>query len=263
VRADPGQLEQVLLNLVVNAREAMPEGGTLTIATANVDLGVDAQPLSAPLPPGRYVRLTVSDTGVGMGPDTMNHIFEPFFTTKGARGTGLGLATAYGIIKQSGGEISVHSEVGEGATFNVHLPRIDEPVDQPPGPQPSASHGIETVLVVEDDASVRSLSAAVLRQHGYQVFEVARGADAIELIERYDEPIHLLVTDLVMPEVGGRELAARIAAKRPAIKVLYMSGYADQALVGADVLLPEMHFLQKPFTRSALARRVREILDER
>jgi CheY-like chemotaxis protein len=198
-----------------------------------------------------------------MSADTMEHLFEPFFTTKGARGTGLGLATAYGIIKQSGGEIAAYSEPGQGATFNLYLPRINEPVDQPSLPQPFASQGTETILVVEDDAAVRSLSAAVLRQHGYQVFEVSRGADAMELVGRFQEPIHLLVTDLVMPEVGGRELAALIELKRPGIKVLYMSGYADQALVGTDVLLPEMHFLQKPFTRSTLARKVREILDER
>jgi PAS domain S-box-containing protein len=262
VRADPGQLEQVLLNLAVNAREAMPNGGTLTIATANVELGAHALPLRAPLPAGEYVRLSVSDTGVGMTAETMEHLFEPFFTTKGARGTGLGLATAYGIIKQSGGEIAVSSEPGRGAAFDVYLPRINEPVDQPPGPQPSASHGTETVLVVEDDSSVRSLSTAVLRQHGYQVFEVSRATDALDLIERYQDPVHLLVTDLVMPEVGGRELAALIKRSRSGIKVLYMSGYADQPLVGTDRLLPEMHFLQKPFTRTALARKVREILDE-
>jgi signal transduction histidine kinase len=262
VRADPGQLEQVLLNLVVNARDAMPHGGTLTIATGNVDVGTGTSVTPAGLPAGRYVLLTVSDTGIGIDEAAMAHLFEPFFTTKGPRGTGLGLATAYGVVKQSGGEIAAHNEVGRGATFKVYLPRVDEIPDTSGAPPAAATFGHETLLVVEDDAAVRGLATAVLRQHGYQVFEVSGGGEALELIDRFDEPIHLLLTDLVMPELSGRELAAIVELRRPGIKVLYMSGYADHALIGSEALLPDMHFLQKPFTRAGLARKVREILDE-
>jgi len=262
VKADPGQLEQVLLNLVVNARDAMPRGGRVTIETASVVGGTEDGP--AGIPPGPHTMLAVSDNGSGMDAETLSHIFEPFFTTKGRdRGTGLGLATVYGIVAQSGGHIAVESEPGQGTVFRVYLPRVDEPADRlaPPSTGAEARGGQETILLTEDAVDLRALAREVLTRRGYQVLDAADGADALALAERHPGPIHLLLTDVVMPRVSGRELAERLAARHPAMKVLYMSGYTDDAVLRHGVLRSEVAFLQKPFGPGALARKVREILD--
>jgi CheY-like chemotaxis protein len=262
VKADPGQLEQVLLNLVVNARDAMPRGGRVTIETASVVGGTKDGP--AGIPPGPHTMLAVSDNGSGMDAETLSHIFEPFFTTKGRdRGTGLGLATVYGIVAQSGGHIAVESEPGQGTVFRVYLPRVDEPADRlaPPSTGAEARGGQETILLTEDAVDLRALAREVLTRRGYQVLDAADGADALALAERHPGPIHLLLTDVVMPRVSGRELAEQLAAKHPAMKVLYMSGYTDDAVLRHGVLRSEVAFLQKPFGPGALARKVREILD--
>ncbi|OGK86537.1 MAG: hypothetical protein A2X51_12420 [Candidatus Rokubacteria bacterium GWC2_70_24] len=262
VKADPGQLEQVLLNLIVNARDAMPRGGRVTIETGSVVGGTEDGP--AGIPPGPHTMLAVSDNGSGMDAETLSHIFEPFFTTKGRdRGTGLGLATVYGIVAQSGGHIAVESEPGQGTVFRVYLPRVDEPADRlaPPSTGAEARGGQETILLTEDAVDLRALAREVLTRRGYQVLDAADGADALALAERHPGPIHLLLTDVVMPRVSGRELAERLAARHPAMKVLYMSGYTDDAVLRHGVLRSEVAFLQKPFGPGALARKVREILD--
>ncbi|HEY1190866.1 MAG TPA: PAS domain-containing protein, partial [Gemmata sp.] len=253
VRVDPGQFEQVLLNLAVNARDAMPTGGRLTIETANAD--VEQEYASVPeARPGRYVLVAVSDTGGGIPPETLPHIFEPFFTTKGpGQGTGLGLATVHGIVRQSGGFVAVYSELGRGTTFKVYLPAVASaaPHEAPCAPAP-LGRGDETVLVTEDDAAVRGVIRLALRSHGYEVLEAGSGEEAVRVAAAHAGPIHLLVTDVVMPGMGGRELATRLTAARPGLSVLYLSGYTDDAVVRHGVLEARVHFLQKPFTPTKL-----------
>lgn len=263
IRADPGQLQQVIMNLAVNARDAMPLGGRLLIETANADLSEQYAELHQPVIPGAYVMLAVTDTGTGMSPDVKARIFEPFFTTKEkGKGTGLGLSTVYGIVKQSGGYVWVYSEVGRGTTFKVYLPRVDEPAAQAPQPRELGSlAGSETILLAEDDAILRPLAKALLEKLGYKVLEGENAAAALAAARAYDGLIHLLVSDVVMPGASGRELARRVAAARPETKVLYVSGYTDDAIVQHGMLEPGVNFLQKPFTPAVLARKVREVLD--
>jgi PAS domain S-box-containing protein len=263
VKADPGQLEQVLLNLSVNARDAMPNGGVLTIETANVEMDSTSAQTHFPLSPGPYVLLAFSDTGIGMDAETQARIFDPFFTTKEkGKGTGLGLAMVYGIVKQSGGYIWVYSQAGKGTTFKIYLPRTEEEVDEsgPGGSGFKAQQGTETLLLVEDEDPVRALVRNVLREKGYRILEASRGEEALELAEQYGGPIDLLVTDVVMPQMNGRELARRLANLLPQIKVLYISGYADNAVWYQGGLDSGGAFLQKPFSPEALARKVREVL---
>jgi two-component system, cell cycle sensor histidine kinase and response regulator CckA len=262
VKVDPGSIEQILVNLAVNAKEAMPRGGRLTIHTANVTLDLSHVEGLVPMPPGRYVLLAIGDTGEGMDDATRARIFEPFFTTREqGKGSGLGLATVYGLVKQSGGYIWVESEPNRGTLFKVYLPPA-ESVMTPRSPHRRADlekkEGWETVLLVEDEDAVRSLARAVLRRHGYTVLDARHGVDALRLAERHRDHIHLLITDMVMPHMNGRDLAERLSSVRPTMKVLFMSGYMDPAVT------PDFSsgFLQKPFTPETLARKVRLILDE-
>ena len=266
VKADRSQIEQVILNLAVNARDAMPEGGRLTIETANVDLDESFSHSSVMLSPGPYVMLAVTDNGCGMDVETQAHIFEPFFTTKEkGKGTGLGLATVYGIVKQSGGYVWVYSEPGRGTSFKVYLPRVwdeqttagrDRGIDGQTLPQ-----GTETVLLVEDEKGVRELAREYLEMTGYTVIEAENGHTALELAGLHSGPIHLLMTDVVMPGISGRELSERVKAIRPGIRVLFMSGYTDQAVVHHGILETDAVLLQKPFTVAALAAKLRDILN--
>ncbi len=266
VKADRSQIEQVVMNLAVNARDAMPGGGRLTIETANVEIDASFSPLPAVLTPGKYVMLAVTDNGSGMDTETQAHIFEPFYTTKDkGKGTGLGLATVYGIVKQSGGYIWVYSEPGHGTTFKVYLPRIEEEVSIlghdhriHAGALP---RGSEVVLLAEDERGVRELSRQYLEMAGYEVIEAENGHTALELAAMHSGPIHLLMTDIVMPGINGRELAERVTRVRPEIRVLYMSGYTDQAIVHEGILEAGAVLLQKPFTLATLASKLREILD--
>ena len=264
VKADPGQLEQVIMNLAVNARDAMPMGGKLTIATRNTEVA-ERERLHGLVPAGRYALLAVSDSGMGMDEQTQARIFEPFFTTKEqGKGTGLGLATVYGIVKQSEGFIEVESEIGRGTTFTTYLPRVDLRADTEAGSTspPASLRGTETVLVAEDAGGVRTVARQVLKRHGYVVLTAADGQSALELAAEQEGPIHLLVTDVIMPEMSGRQLADRLRELRPSLKVLFVSGYTDDAVVRHGILEPGIAFLQKPFTPESLARRVREVLDK-
>ena len=263
MKADPGQIEQVIVNLVVNARDAMPQGGKLTIETARVNLDDEYARQHASVRPGHYVMLAVSDTGSGMNADAQAHIFEPFFTTKGrGKGTGLGLSTVYGIVKQSGGSIWVSSEGGEGTTFKIYFPCVDEAAKEVATRAQFAESpgGSETILVVEDEEMVRRLVCQILESKGYRVLEAANGEEGLLVCQQQPLPIHIMVTDVVMPEMNGRDLAARVASIRPAMKVLFMSGYSEDAVVSDGVLDPGLTFIQKPFTPEALAWKVREVL---
>ncbi len=265
VRIDPGQFEQVLVNLAVNARDAMPAGGTLVIETRNVDLDEEFARQHATVQPGAHVLLAVSDTGSGMDAEVLAHIFEPFFTTKEVgKGTGLGLATCYGIVKQNRGSIWVDTEEGIGTTFRIFLPRADALLDTAELHEPRAvehSRGTETVLLVEDELLVRNLAADALRRHGYQVLSASTGLEALNIATQALKPIDLLVTDVVMPQMGGQQLAMRLLSERPTLKVLFISGYSDMALVQHGTLVPGTALLQKPFTPGQLVQRVRQLLD--
>jgi len=265
VRADPGQIEQVVMNLVVNARDAMPRGGRLTLETAHVDLDETYVLEHADASPGRYVMLAVKDTGVGMDSETLSHIFEPFFTTKErGKGTGLGLSMVYGIVKQSGGSLSVYSEPNRGSNFKIYLPRVDAPAEDIAVEQQSTSRmlGNETILLVEDDPYVRELARAVLTTCGYSVVVGEDARTVASLCEQHAGTIHLLLTDVVMPGLSGREVASQVLARRPATKILYMSGYTTDAIVHHGVLDANTSFLHKPFTPGSLAAKVREVLDQ-
>jgi CheY-like chemotaxis protein len=251
---------------VVNARDAMPRGGRLTIETSNVELDEEYASTHGSVIPGRHVMLAVSDTGVGMDADTIRQIFEPFFTTKGPeQGTGLGLATVYGIVKQSGGNIWVYSEPGQGATFKVYLPLVDEPLEPRTAPARAVEKlgGSETILLVEDEASVRDLAIHVLTRRGYRVVGARDGEEALRLVEQHAGPIDLVLTDVVLPRMSGRELISRLAPRVLNAAVLFMSGYTHNAIQHHGVLERGIEFLQKPFGPNDLARRVREVLDAR
>jgi CheY-like chemotaxis protein len=264
VKADPGQLAQVILNLAVNARDAMPQGGRLVIETANDALDEAFCRLHPGSQPGPHVVLAVSDTGDGMDAQTLPRIFEPFFTTKEkGKGTGLGLSTVYGIVKQSDGYISVDSEPGRGTTFRVYLPRVEEPLELPAAQAASAqppAGGGETILLVEDEAALRSMIREILEEAGYTVLAGATPEEALALTRDHAGPVPLMLTDVVMPQMGGRDLAAQVAALRPGLRVLYMSGYTDEAVVHHGMLDVGTQFLQKPFTTDALLSRVRDLL---
>jgi CheY-like chemotaxis protein len=265
VLADPGQLEQVVLNLAVNAKDAMPQGGTLTIRTNEVGLAAADLPADADGPPGRYVVLSVTDTGHGMDDATKARIFEPFFTTKEVgKGTGLGLATVYGIIKQANGWVSVDSRPGGGATFRVYLPRTAGQAEEAPGPQSpaAASRGSETILLVEDESAVRDLAKRTLEAAGYTVLTCPDGKTAEEASRRYTGTIDLLVTDLIMPFVNGRQLAKTLIRERPGLRVLFMSGYSESVVAGLGPSQSEEELLDKPFVPGDLTRRVRKLLDK-
>jgi CheY-like chemotaxis protein len=257
-------VEQVLMNLVVNARDAMPNGGRLIIETCNAELDQKYASEHVSVKPGPYVMLAVSDTGVGMSAETVAHIFEPFFTTKGAaRGTGLGLATTYGIVKQSGGYIWVYSEPGQGTTFKVYLPRFEEAVEVSAAAKVKTAvpKGSETILLVEDDEAVRELTEMVLKSYGYNVLVAEEPAHAQKLSDTPGLDIALVLTDVVMPTMSGRELVKRLTDRHPHLRVLYMSGYTDNVITSGGVLEPGLAFLQKPFTPASLASKVREVLD--
>ena len=265
VRVDPGQVEQILMNLTVNARDAMPDGGELTIETANRDIdGTDGSPASS-LPPGKYVTIRVSDTGCGMDEKTRSRVFEPFYTTKPpGKGTGLGLSTVYGIVKQSQGHILLDSEVGKGTTFEVYLPRLEDTereADISDRSHKEVVGGTETLLLTDDEDLVRDLVRSILEARGYKVLEAKDGKESLEIGSRHEETIHLLVTDMSMPNMNGRELAQRLAQIRPGMKTLFMSGYMEDSGNGNKELPPEAFFIQKPFRPDALARKVREVLD--
>ena len=266
VRADAGQIDQVIMNLAVNARDAMPSGGKLTLETSNVTLDEEYARFHAPLRPGEYVMMAISDTGAGMDSETQSHIFEPFFTTKGTKGTGLGLSMVYGIVKQSGGYIWVFSEVDKGTTFKIYLPRVSstgEPAAQIAAPidYRKVEPGTETILLVEDEANLRYLARQYLEKQGYKVIEAADGAVAMQIAVAHEATIHLLLTDVIMPGMNGRELAQRISEIRPNVKILYMSGYTENVIGHDGTLDAGVRLLQKPFNLRDLKSKVREVLD--
>ena len=264
VKADPVQIEQIVMNLAANARDAMPGGGVLTIETATVLVDESYVQRHAIVPPGEYVLLAITDSGQGIGAEHLPHIFEPFYTTKEAgKGTGLGLATVYGIVKQNGGFVWVYSEPGLGTTFKVYLPRVQALRGEVSIPKPSEDSvgGCETVLLVEDEASVRQAARQFLLRSGYTVLEASDGEDALLVSRKHRGPIHLMVTDVVMPRMGGPKLAERLAEERPDMKVLFVSGYAENTVLQHGTIDVATRFLQKPFSLKALAKNVREVLE--
>jgi CheY-like chemotaxis protein len=264
VLADRSQLEQVIVNLAVNARDAMPQGGKLILETACVDLGAGYAGSRPEVRPGAYVLFALSDTGSGMDAETQSHLFEPFFTTKAlGKGTGLGLATVYGIIKQSGGHIAVYSEIGHGTTFRVYLPTTDAAATlEDEAARPSVGGGSETILIVEDEPALREIVREMLGEAGYHALEAASPELALSLARSHPGPIQLLITDVVMPRVSGPDLAAQIRGVRPSIRTLYMSGYTSEAIGQRGLLAADTHFLEKPFAAAALVEKVRAVLDE-
>jgi two-component system, cell cycle sensor histidine kinase and response regulator CckA len=264
VKADPGQIEQVLMNLAVNARDAMPKGGRLSIEARNVELDHSYRDEHLLVIPGRYVMLAVQDTGCGMDRQTQSRIFDPFFTTKElGKGTGMGLATVYGIVKQSGGYIWVYSELNKGTAFKVYLPLIEQSAQhvEQKEPETSALRGCETILLAEDSDSLREMAKEYLESLGYSVIGACSGKEALQQAKEFDGTIHLLLTDIVMPEMSGPELAAEIGSLRPGIKVIFTSGYTDDAIARQGILDPAVAFIQKPYRPKALGRRIREVLD--
>jgi len=265
VRADVGQIEQVIMNLAVNGRDAMPNGGKLTIETANVELDEFYARSHVDVKPGHYVMFSVSDTGVGMTPEVRERIFEPFFTTKEkGKGTGLGLSTSYGIVKQSEGDIWVYSVQGKGTTFKIYLPRVNEPLEEIRKEvlKEELPRGNETILIVEDEEEVRKLAGKILERQGYRILEASQGDDALRISERHGGPIDLILVDVIMPGMSCSELAKHLKSPHPKMKVLYMSGYTDNAIVRHGVLEKGVNYIQKPFTMEGLARKVREVLDK-
>jgi CheY-like chemotaxis protein len=264
VKADRGQVEQIIVNLAVNARDAMPQGGNLAIQTTNRILDESFARAHMGAAAGPHVMLAVSDTGEGIEPEILAHVFEPFFTTKEeGKGTGLGLATVYGIVKQNGGSIWAYSKPGQGSTFKIYLPRSDEPVPQAgqTTPHSKSTAGSETVLVVEDEQGVRSFVCNALAAQGYKVLEAHSPLSAISTVERYAQPIHMLLTDVVMPQMSGKVLANHLAALHPEATVLSMSGYTDDAIIRHGILEANVFLLQKPFSACGLLQKVREVLD--
>jgi PAS domain S-box-containing protein len=264
VCADAGQVEQIVMNLALNARDAMPQGGSLTVETANEELDARWVAQHPGASEGHHVMLAISDTGIGMDQEVQAHLFEPFFTTKEpGKGTGLGLATVYGIVKQSGGSIFVYSEPGHGTTIKIFLPRTQQAADPADGLRAAPPHrgGTETILLVEDQDAVRLVTRKILGHHGYTVLEAAGGAEALSLLEKHDGHVHLLLTDVIMPGLSGRDLAERLAAGRPHLRVLYTSGYTDDTVVLRRMLDAGVAFLQKPYTPDVLLGRVRDLLD--
>jgi CheY-like chemotaxis protein len=265
VKADAGQIEQILMNLAANARDAMPDGGKLTIETASVHIDETYVQKQAVMCPGDYVSLAVSDTGAGIAPAHMPHIFEPFYTTKDeGKGTGLGLATVYGIVKQSGGFIWVYSEPGLGSTFKIYLPAASrsDTVQSARTPEAGCYKGTDTLLLVEDEAPVRHAECEFLTRIGYTVLEAENGADALRVAREYAGSIHLLVSDVVMPNLGGPQLAQQLAAERPSMQVLFVSGYAEATILRRGVVNLQTHFLQKPFSLRTLSAKIRGVLSQ-
>jgi len=263
IKADPAQVEQVLLNIAVNAKDAMPKGGKLTVETAYVEIAEEADAQDG-LKPGQYVALWMTDTGTGMDAETQSHLFEPFFTTKSkGKGTGLGLSTVYGIVKQNGGEIVISSELGHGTAVRMYFPLAEERVKTAGagGRRQAERPGTETILVVEDDAEVRKLAAEMLSRHGYAVLEAASGPEALRIWKQRASSIDLILTDVVMPSMAGPELAAKLIAERAGLKVLYMSGYPEEVMAKHGLTASESTFLHKPFTSDALIHSVRLVLD--
>ncbi len=264
IKADPNHIEQAIVNLALNSRDAMPKGGRITVETANVHLDETYARTHLGIQPGDFVMVAVSDTGHGMDAETRRHLFEPFFTTKGkGKGTGLGLATVYGAVKQLGGDIWVYSEPGQGTTFKLYFPRVAEAAALPPADRLATEEvpHTETVLVVEDEQTVRDLTVKMLRKLGHTVLAAADGAEAIEIVKSYPAPIALLLTDVVMPNMSGRQVADRLLKLRPALKVLYLSGYTDNTVIHHGILEDGVEFLPKPFSREALARKIRHVLE--